>query len=290
MTTALLIVTDQRWRNATGRLIRQIDESGLISPDDLDILAQTFLAADRHVYWEIPGEWFDGPATAIGLGPQPVDDDPDDDGEEAPDTSGLARSLSVERFGHRSGAGLPVASFAPTPPCRARSSSEPARWTHEAVPPSFAEFWTVSTRSPRQPAPRSSSWPPFGHSKASARQLPSSLLARPPTMHRPRRRLHDETGISDQETDELRNPAPPSPPCSEVPISVRRLAKPTGMPRNAVGAPIGGSVRRSRGCALSRPAATDRRLGRGHCLRLRRWRGIHARDDLAMGTYEDRNS
>ena len=87
LTTALLLVTDRRWRNATGRLIRQIDESGLISHNDLDILAQTFLAAGPQVYWEVPGEWFDGPAIAIDLGPHPVDDDPDDDGGQAPDTS-----------------------------------------------------------------------------------------------------------------------------------------------------------------------------------------------------------
>lgn len=58
--TAILLVTDRRWRNATGRLIRQIDESALVPPDDLDVLAQTFLAAGPQVYWQVPGEWFGG--------------------------------------------------------------------------------------------------------------------------------------------------------------------------------------------------------------------------------------
>jgi hypothetical protein len=83
VTTAVLIVTDRRWRNATGRLIRQIDESALISPDDLDILAQTFLAAGPHVYWEVPGEWFGGPAIPIDLESHP--DGGDDDDEEPDD-------------------------------------------------------------------------------------------------------------------------------------------------------------------------------------------------------------
>lgn len=84
--TALLLVTDRRWRNATGPLIRQIHESGLIPPDDLDVLAQTFLAAGPQIYWEVPGEWFGGPGITIDLGPDSVDDDAD--GEEPEDSSG----------------------------------------------------------------------------------------------------------------------------------------------------------------------------------------------------------
>jgi hypothetical protein len=65
--TALLLVTDGRWRNATGRLVRRIEESGLVPDDQLDLLAQTFRAAGPQVYWEAPGDWFTG--TAIVLAP-----------------------------------------------------------------------------------------------------------------------------------------------------------------------------------------------------------------------------
>lgn len=63
--TALLLLTDRRWRNATARLVRRIDESGLVPDDHLDLLAQTFVAAGPQVYWEAPGDWFGGPAIVL---------------------------------------------------------------------------------------------------------------------------------------------------------------------------------------------------------------------------------
>lgn len=63
--TALLLLTDRRWRNATSRLVRRIDESGLVPDDQLDLLAQAFLGAGPRVYWEAPGDWFDGPAIML---------------------------------------------------------------------------------------------------------------------------------------------------------------------------------------------------------------------------------
>ncbi|HET6951381.1 MAG TPA: hypothetical protein VFI47_13450 [Acidimicrobiales bacterium] len=63
--TALLLLTDGRWRNTTGRLVRQIEESGLVPDDQLDLLAQTFLAAGPQVFWEAPGDWFTGPAIVL---------------------------------------------------------------------------------------------------------------------------------------------------------------------------------------------------------------------------------
>jgi hypothetical protein len=53
------------------RAVRQIEESGLVPDDQLDLLAQTFLAAGPQLYWEAPGEWFTGPAIVL---------DPDDPG------------------------------------------------------------------------------------------------------------------------------------------------------------------------------------------------------------------
>lgn len=58
-TTALLLVTDRRWRNATGRIMEGISNSGLIGDDDLDLLAQAFLAAGPYLYWKAPEDWFD---------------------------------------------------------------------------------------------------------------------------------------------------------------------------------------------------------------------------------------
>lgn len=63
--TALLLLTDRRWRNATSRLVRRIEESGLVPGDQLDLLAQTFLAAGPQVHWEAPGDWFDRPAIVL---------------------------------------------------------------------------------------------------------------------------------------------------------------------------------------------------------------------------------
>lgn len=58
-TTAFLLVTDGRWRNATGRIMDTIATSGLIGDEDLDLLAQSFLAAERCLYWQGPEGWFD---------------------------------------------------------------------------------------------------------------------------------------------------------------------------------------------------------------------------------------
>jgi hypothetical protein len=63
--TALLLLTDRRWCHATGRLVRRIEESGLVPDDQLGLLAQTFLATGAQVYWEAPANWFDGPAIVL---------------------------------------------------------------------------------------------------------------------------------------------------------------------------------------------------------------------------------
>jgi hypothetical protein len=65
-TTAFLLVTDRRWRNATGRIMTEIAGTGLIGEDHLDLLAHTFLAAGRCLYWQPPKEWF-GDAIEIEL-------------------------------------------------------------------------------------------------------------------------------------------------------------------------------------------------------------------------------
>lgn len=58
VTTALLLVTDRRWRRAVGRIIAGVDASGLVRDDDLDLLAEAFLRAGESLYWRVPDEWF----------------------------------------------------------------------------------------------------------------------------------------------------------------------------------------------------------------------------------------
>lgn len=48
-TTALLLCTDYRWRKATHHLIHELDESGLLDEQALDLLATWFLATDLDV-------------------------------------------------------------------------------------------------------------------------------------------------------------------------------------------------------------------------------------------------
>ena len=56
-TTALLLVTDNRWRNATGRLMDAISSSGLVPSDHLDLLAESFLESGAFLYWRSPPGW-----------------------------------------------------------------------------------------------------------------------------------------------------------------------------------------------------------------------------------------
>lgn len=83
VTTAVLLVTDGRWASAAGRLMAQIVNSGLVPAEDLDLLAETFLSAGKHVFWEAPEEWFRG-GTVIALeaeGPAAVEPLPPDEDE-----------------------------------------------------------------------------------------------------------------------------------------------------------------------------------------------------------------
>ena len=108
--TALLLLTDRRWRNATGRLIGRIEESDLIPPDHLDLLAQTFVAADAEVYWEVPADWFGGPAIVIDFDQDgttdedPASDELDDDADDGP-------VVAAGKFGRRCDDGQPDAPF-----------------------------------------------------------------------------------------------------------------------------------------------------------------------------------
>lgn len=73
--TALLLITDPRWVPASGPLISRLESTGLITDEELDLLAQTFLAAGPHVYWACPDDWFGGPEIVISLDDQPIEAD-----------------------------------------------------------------------------------------------------------------------------------------------------------------------------------------------------------------------
>jgi hypothetical protein len=79
--TAMLLVTDRRWVPASGPLMTALEATGLIGVDELDLLAQTFVAAGPEVYWRCPDDWFTGPEIVIDLDgsvgevPEPPDQD-----------------------------------------------------------------------------------------------------------------------------------------------------------------------------------------------------------------------
>ena len=56
--TAMLLVTDPRWRVTAGPLIDAIDATGIVPTDELDVLARTFISAGPTVYWKCPDDWF----------------------------------------------------------------------------------------------------------------------------------------------------------------------------------------------------------------------------------------
>jgi hypothetical protein len=81
--TAVLLLTDPRWKGACGQVIRGIESRDLLEDEHLDLLATTFLAADDAVYWAVPDEWFEGGAVIVlddegrveGIDPDDVDPD-----------------------------------------------------------------------------------------------------------------------------------------------------------------------------------------------------------------------
>ncbi len=74
VTTAMLLVTDPRWVPVAQRLMRAIAATGIVSDDDLDLLAEVFVVAGPQVYWACPDGWLDGPGVVIDFddGPTPI--------------------------------------------------------------------------------------------------------------------------------------------------------------------------------------------------------------------------
>lgn len=65
-TTAFLLLTDRRWRRGSSQLARRVEESGCLDDDELDELAQLFVAADRALFWAVPDHWFGDEELVIG--------------------------------------------------------------------------------------------------------------------------------------------------------------------------------------------------------------------------------
>jgi len=57
LTTALLLLSDRRWRGGIAQLVRRIASSSLLESDQLDVLAETFIVAGDAVYWRLPDAW-----------------------------------------------------------------------------------------------------------------------------------------------------------------------------------------------------------------------------------------
>ncbi|CAN5767547.1 hypothetical protein BH23ACT4_BH23ACT4_06610 [soil metagenome] len=81
--TAMLLLTDRRWKGAAGHLIRQVEDSDILGEEELDLFADTFLAADDAVFYPVPEEWW-GPEFTLDLGPLEEDEVIEDDEPERP--------------------------------------------------------------------------------------------------------------------------------------------------------------------------------------------------------------
>lgn len=79
--TAMLLLTDRRWRDGSGRLVRRIEQSGFVAPDELDLLGHAYVAADAYVFWRVPDEW-------LGTFVVEIDLDAADDAGAAPNDLG----------------------------------------------------------------------------------------------------------------------------------------------------------------------------------------------------------
>lgn len=78
--TALLLLTDPRWRAGAGQLARRMAESGFVDREHLDLLAESFIAADDAVFWEVPDGWFGDDSGTIELPAASAQPDPDECG------------------------------------------------------------------------------------------------------------------------------------------------------------------------------------------------------------------
>jgi hypothetical protein len=100
LTTAFLLLTDHRWRKGVSQLVRRIEDSGCIDKTDLDELAESFLAAERVLYWVVPDGWFGDEQIIVTDFDEAPGDDGDVNGEagdadEPPDENGACVARQV---------------------------------------------------------------------------------------------------------------------------------------------------------------------------------------------------
>lgn len=67
LTTARLLCTDRRWDRCTHRLIHAIEETGILSDEELDELAHGFLAR-KHFTYRYPVSWIGTEWRAVAIG------------------------------------------------------------------------------------------------------------------------------------------------------------------------------------------------------------------------------
>ena len=99
--TAMLLATDPRWRVAAGPLIEAIDATGIVPPDELDLLARAFISADANVYWKCPDHWFSTIAIIISESDDPphsLDRDAKDTDEPGPTVAARVISPGLRRW------------------------------------------------------------------------------------------------------------------------------------------------------------------------------------------------
>jgi hypothetical protein len=99
--TAMLLATDPRWRVAAGPLIEAIDATGIVPPDELDLLARAFISADANVYWKCPGEWFSTIAIILSESddpPRSLDRDAEETDDPGPTIAARVISPGLRRW------------------------------------------------------------------------------------------------------------------------------------------------------------------------------------------------
>lgn len=99
--TAMLLATDPRWRVTAGPLIEAIDATGIVPPDDLDLLARAFISADTNVYWKCPDDWFSTIAIIISESddpPRSLDRDAEDKDEPGPAVAARVIAPGLRRW------------------------------------------------------------------------------------------------------------------------------------------------------------------------------------------------
>jgi hypothetical protein len=93
LATAVLLLTDARWRKGASHLMRQIADGGLLDEEQLDLLSRTFLVADDAVYWTVPADWFDAKGIEITLDVAPDEEDVEEEDDEDDDGPVVARRV-----------------------------------------------------------------------------------------------------------------------------------------------------------------------------------------------------